>query len=454
MVKIIVDQAVLIENPSTEIITFVKDMLSIDNPEYLTKIRLKMFIGRTPRKLYLYEVDQLNYKVPYGFKDTLIAFLDEKGIKYKVEQETTYNPIKIVDKVSTNLYDYQLEAVEEMMKHENGILVSPAGSGKTRMAMELIKRKGLKTLWLTNNLSLLTQSKKVAKEFIGNSLGEISGGKVNIQDITFATVQTMANLDLTQYRDTFGLVCVDEAHRVGGTPTKMAQFYKVLSNLNVKAKFGLTATLYAKENDISIVPNYMIGNTRHTIKKEDVPRVTAEHLLIECNTEPSHSYLKPDKTIDFNKLLEHLIQDETRNETIIRNLLLNINEHNIIITSRNEHINIINEMLNSYGIETRVVTGETKKAIREEYYNDFREGRVNFILSNYPLAKEGLDLPIANVIHLLLPVSDKATIIQTAGRVERTFEGKTNSYVYDYVDINFGTLINMYKTRRRHLNAR
>jgi len=53
-----------------------------------------------------------------------------------------------------------------MMKYNNGILVSPAGSGKTRMAMEMISRRGEKTLWLTNNLSLLRQSKRVFGNFL------------------------------------------------------------------------------------------------------------------------------------------------------------------------------------------------------------------------------------------------------------------------------------------------
>lgn len=454
MVKIIIGQVVVIENPNKETITYLKDTLSVDNPDYIAKIRMKRFIGKTPRYLTLYEVDQKNYILPYGFKSLLLAFLDEKGIKYRVIQETTYNPIKIDDIANTNLYEYQIKAVDEMMKHTNGILISPAGSGKTRMAMELIKRRGLKTLWLTNNLSLLTQSKKVAKEFIGNSLGEISGGKVNIQDITFATVQTMANLDLTKYRDTFGMVITDEAHRVSGSPTKLAQFYKVLSNLNTEYKYGLTATLFAKPKDISIVPNYMIGETLHTIDISNVPRVTAEHILVPLATQTSDVYLQPDRTTDYNRLLDYLINDKYRNDVIFNNLLQNDLNHNLVLSSRNEHLQYFHQMLMAHGIESRIVLGTTKKADREKYFEEFRKGKVRYILSNYQLAKEGLDLPIANALHLILPVRDKKTTIQSAGRVERTHKGKTNSYVYDYVDTEFGMLVNMYKERKRSLNAR
>ena len=76
--------------------------------------------------------------------------------------------------------------------------------------MELIGRLGVKTLWLTNNLSLLAQSKRVFKQFYNNKVGDISAGKVNIQDVTFATVQTLSNVDLNALKDTWELVIVDE----------------------------------------------------------------------------------------------------------------------------------------------------------------------------------------------------------------------------------------------------
>ena len=47
-------------------------------------------------------------------------------------------------------------------------------------------------------------------------------------------------------------------HRVVGSPTKVMQFYQVLSSLNAKYKYGLTATLYAKPKDVSSTPLFFI----------------------------------------------------------------------------------------------------------------------------------------------------------------------------------------------------
>ena len=57
------------------------------------------------------------------------------------------------------LYDYQEEAVEHMVKARGGVLVSPAGSGKTYMGIEIAKRIGKKTLWLCHTGDLLRQAK-------------------------------------------------------------------------------------------------------------------------------------------------------------------------------------------------------------------------------------------------------------------------------------------------------
>lgn len=434
----------------------------VNNPDYLSKIRRGVKIWNTPKKLFLYEKDQSDYIVPYGFLTTLLAFLNEKDINYQVSDKTLLRPLKYNKINEFNLYGYQSEAVDKVVHQGSGILVSPAGSGKTRMAMDIIGRLGVKTLWLTHTLDLLNQSKRVFKEFYSNKVGEISGGKVNIQDITFATVQTMSKLDLTQYRDMFDLLIIDEVHKAVGTPTRVQQFYKVATNLNSKYKIGLTATLFEKKHDISMTPVYMLGEVIHEVPREKIKNIKAEHKLVELNTPPSNElvsefgngYLEPDRTINYHKQLEYLMNNVDRNFDILNNLIDNRNEYNIILTSRNEHLNIIATLLDNLGLKYEITIGKVKKQERERIQKEFSEGKINFLLSNYQLTSTGLDLPIANRLHLILPIRDKRTIIQSAGRIERLHELKKNAVVYDYVDVNIGNLKNMYNDRRRSLNAR
>ena len=61
------------------------------------------------------------------------------------------------------------------------------------------------------------------------------------------------------------MIIVDEAHRATGSPSRIMMFYKVITSLNAKYKYGLTATLYDKPNDISSTPLYLLGNKLHEV---------------------------------------------------------------------------------------------------------------------------------------------------------------------------------------------
>ena len=77
-------------------------------------------------------------------KQRLQKFLTENNITYKVEHKNADIPLKMIKEHDLSLYDYQKLAVKEVLEHNNGILISPAGSGKTRMAMEIIGRRNQK----------------------------------------------------------------------------------------------------------------------------------------------------------------------------------------------------------------------------------------------------------------------------------------------------------------------
>ena len=96
-----------------------------------------------------------------------------------------------------------------------------------------------------------------------------------------------------------------------------------------------------------------------------------------------------------------------------------------------------------------VIDGKTKKDIRENAIQEVRHGKERILFATYGLAKEGLDIPRLDRLILASPHRDKATIIQSVGRIERKFESKQNPIVYDLVDpiLYFE---NMYKTRKSY----
>ena len=152
-----------------------------------------------------------------------------------------------------SLYNYQREAVSKMLEAQYGILQAPAGCGKTQMGIAMAVTLGRKTLWLTHTKDLLSQSKARAEQYMSPDLtGTITEGRVQIgRGITFATVQTMCNLNLALYRDTWDCIIVDECHRVAGSPTAVTQFSKVLNALAARHKYGLSATVHRADGMIA-----------------------------------------------------------------------------------------------------------------------------------------------------------------------------------------------------------
>ena len=80
--------------------------------------------------------------------------------------------------------------------------------------------------------------------------------------------------------------------------------------------------------------------------------------------------------------------------------------------------------------------------------HQMREGKKKVLIATYTLAKEGLDIPILDRLHLATPNKNRAVIKQSAGRIERSVDGKDTPVIYDYVDVNINYCLGMYKKRK------
>lgn len=451
MVKVQISNNIRLVNLPKDIQKQFQELLTITNPDYEKNIRLGFWNGNTPKTLNLYMTIDNDLIIPYGLKNTIIDIFDKNSINYQLDDKSVLNDISISFNEILTLRDYQIEAINETIKHDNGILVSPCGSGKTTMGMYLIKHFRQKTLWITHTHDLLNQSKNVAKKMFNNTIGTITEGKVDIKDITFATVQTLVNVDLESIKNEFGLIIVDECHKATGTPNKLKMFYKVINSLSAKHKFGLTATLFTTKKSITVTPIYLLGERTHEVKKEDIDRVNAIHIPIVTPTIQSDVYLNTDRTLNYSGLVEYLVYNPLRNNFIVNQLVYYKKNYNIILSDRLDHLELLSQGLHMLGYDYKILTGAEKKKEREIILNDFKLGNIHFLFSTYKLFKEGIDVPIADVLHLAFPIKDKTTLIQSKGRVERLYEGKDNAYVIDYVDNAIGFLNNMYIKRKRVL---
>ena len=449
---ITVSNVITIDNPSAELLQWCRKNLRLKNPEYTKKQRMHFWVGNTPEYLYLYETHGDKLVLPFGVLRNILPMVDTRNPRtgFQYAERVDYG-------CKIPLYDYQEKAVEEVYWKQYGILQSPAGSGKTQMGIALIAKLGKRALWLTHTKDLLLQSKDRAKQYMGEALlGTITEGKVNIGNgITFATVQTMCNLDLNQYKDMWDVIIVDECHRVAGTPTAVSQFSKVLNSLAARHKYGLSATVHRSDGLIQAT-FALLGDVVYTVPTE---AVADKIMKVGINPVPtgiglSRACLNTDGTLNYAKLIGYLAENIDRNLRIVECIVENRENPALILSDRLGHLETLMSMLPADMREDAVMvsgkmTTKKGKAEREQAIEDMRSGAKKYLFATYSLCKEGLDIPRLERLYMGTPQKDYAVITQSIGRIARIHPGKSQPIVYDFVD-DIQYLAKMYKIRCRH----
>lgn len=437
----IVNNRIRVMDPTDEMYRWAHVNLVLDNPDYYKKLRMNKWLGNTPEYIYLYENVGSELWLPFGtITDFYRQFHNQCTFQKAIADKRSVRYESNID-----LYDYQAEAVEVALGKRNGVIVMPCGSGKTQTALEIVSRIGGRCLWLTHTYDLLNQSMSRAKSVLTTSAryGKITAGKVDIgEGITFATVQTLSKLDLSQYKSTWDVIIVDECQHCCGSPTKVTQFYKVVNSLSARYKFGLTATP-KRADGLEKAMFALLGNVICRITKDRVENTTCPVKVesVETGYIPDYdAVLLGDGTIDYSKLVDDLIQNPERFE-LVKEKIESLDGSAIVLANRVDYLKRLDEAYSGRSICLSLL-GQSKKAKeeRKEALIALNNGDLDCVFASYKLAAEGLDCPNLRYVMLATPEKDPSLIQQATGRVGRKSDGKDYGSVIDFVD-NFG----MYK---------
>ena len=440
--------------PSEQLIQWCNDNLTFANPEYYKKERMGLWVGNVPQTIKLWKLRKEPLilpvlEMPFGAYREAQSLLENVHICFDNGKPVDYGkPIP--------LYDYQQNAVNAAFNRRYGIIQAPAGCGKTQMGLALIQRYGLKALWLTHTKDLLRQSKERAERYMNPDLmGTITEGKVDIgKGITFATVQTMSKLDLSEYRNTWGVIICDECHRVCCSDKGVAMFEKVLNSLACGHKYGLSATVHRADGLIRAT-FALIGQVVHT-----VPKTAVEALVepVSVSTVMTDTVMPEDamdgEQIRWAKLINGLCANANRNRVIVDKIIENAEFSCLILSDRLNHLETLigllpDDMRQDAVMISGRMTSKKGKAEREAAIEQMRTGEKKYLFSSYGLSKEGLDIQRLERLFLTTPQKDEAVIVQSLGRIARKFDGKAKPIAIDFVDRQIGILMGMYRKRLR-----
>ena len=434
--KIYIDSEIKIHEPSKEILQYCKDNLTIKNPEIQKKQAMGFWTGNLPKEIKMYSRNANNIIIPLGCIDDIWQIYPNKNdytINFGTHEKLEFPDNKLKP------YDYQERAIQAMIKSKRGILQAKCGSGKSIMALEIIRRIGYKALIICHTKELLNQFKDYLVNDFGLQKGEygiIASGKVEIGSlVTIALRQTLVNIDLLKYKFEWGTIIVDECHNIAGNVAYVSQYQKILSNLASQYRYGLSATPF-RADGLTKCMYSIINKVKYTIEEDEIA-----DKIIKAKVQPIYTDFEipefakyTDGTLDYVKLPTALAEDKNRNKLILDLLKENKNNYCIILSDRLVGLQLLHEQLG----EGLIIDGSknTKKAKqeREEAIEKMRNKKEHYLFATLQLAREGLDIKPLNRLFLIAPTKNKAVLIQAVGRIERKDTEKDTPIVYDFVD--------------------
>ncbi len=453
--EIIIENRIRIKNPPDILKHLLVEQLRIPNPKYAeAQASGRSTWGVDPFIVNFMVLPDDSLLIPRGLRSWLMLKIKEFGIDFVLtDKRTKFDHIEI-DSSMIKYRPYQFDAVLKMISDApEGVLVAPAGSGKTIMGLSIIPLLGQPTLWLTHTGPLADQVVERAKVFLPDigEIGAIGAGKWNIGKVlTIGMIQTLVrNADeLIKLRETFGLVVLDEAHHC---PART--FLDVLCHLNPYYMYGLTATPYRRDN-LEQLMFQTIGVTTTTIPIKNVEKyggiimpVVWQRTIRSKAVEGNDIQAILDKCIVHNPKRTSIIVEDVLHEAKAGHFC-------IVISDRREHCEMLYKQISIGWEKTGIATGKYSKKYVQEQVAAFNDGRITVLIATFSLLGEGFDVPFLDRAFISMPFRAEAKAEQLIGRIQRSFPGKKDAIVYDYVDEDIGVVKNQYYNKSKSCRYR
>lgn len=351
---------------------------------------------------------------------------------------------------SIGLRPYQVAARDAITKCLQGVVVIPAGGGKTFTALAAVAEIRQPTLVIVHTLDLLDQWQDEIEEQFGFEAGTIQGKKLNLQPITVATVQTLLKQDLDHLSQQFGCIILDEGHHAPAST-----FDQVLHRFPAKYRIALTATP-DRADGLTEKLFHTFGPVLH---ETDQRFLLDEGHLVPARIHEVHTgFTFPyGGAGDWQAMSDAIAKDDARNTQIL-NLLAELYQDEgrviLVLSGRvEEHLVPLHEAARARGILGELLVGKVKKDTRRLIRKGVRAGSIRVLFAS-TVADEGLNIPELNTLLLTFPAKSESRVEQRVGRVMRPAPGKTHGDVYDFIDSSVLNVVSDSKPLQRQYTQR
>lgn len=337
----------------------------------------------------------------------------------------------------------ELESEREYHGIHRNLVVAATGSGKTVLAALDFKRfletsEGKSLLFVAHRKELLEQARWTFAQVLKDpNFGEflVDGKKPSSWHHVFASVQSF-NGDLISQLDErkFDYIVIDEFHHAAAPSYK-----KIIDHFEPMELLGLTATPERTDGE-RVQDTYFGGRIATELRLWDALdqellapfhyfgiSEDTKYTDIEWNGRRGYDVAELSNVVTGNQVRDKLLLDELNRKIADYDTL-----KALVFCVDIKHAKYINELLNSKGLTSVVVTSETPGHLRDKAIQDLKQGVIKALVS-VDIFNEGVDIPAVNTVVMLRPTESPLIFLQQLGRGLRKFAGKTSVLVLDFI---------------------
>ena len=181
-----------------KLIKFIRENLNFLNSDYLVKKNMGKSTFNLEKYFRLIEETPDGVIIPRGFVTSLITFCRQENLPFKIiDNRRKLDPVDFESEIK--LIPDQEAAVEKTMDKDFGVIVSPPGSGKTIIGLELIAQKRQPALIIVHRKQLFDQWIDRIQSFLKipkKEIGQIGNQKFKVgKEITVAMIQSLSRTE-------------------------------------------------------------------------------------------------------------------------------------------------------------------------------------------------------------------------------------------------------------------
>ena len=244
-----------------------KRLAAFKNPDFFRTQAMRMPVYNKPRVISCSDETSKYVCLPRGCEADVMGLLAAARSEANVYDHT--NAGKSIDvSFKGELREEQKLSLDELLKHDHGVLCATTAFGKTVIAAKLIAQRKKNTLILVHRQQLLSQWASRLSEFLDiheqlpapeikrgrkkqqRLIGQIGAGKHNPSGIIDIAIMQSLNSG-GQVKDlvkNYGMVIVDECHHVPAF-----SFEQILKTVCARYVYGLTATPARQDGHHAII---------------------------------------------------------------------------------------------------------------------------------------------------------------------------------------------------------